>query len=83
MELRKHLENDVVLAKLAAPVERQVRPEAVGVREQRALGSSRGAGRVDEQQPGIGVRLGRCVGRRATAEIVEARPRQLGDPDAT
>ena len=50
MKLREHLEDDVVVAQARRPVEGQVRPEAVRVREERALRLAGRPRRVDEQQ---------------------------------
>ena len=60
VELRQHGEHDVVVRDPGHPVEGEVRPEAVRVREQRALRPARRPRRVDEQQP--------VVVRRAPAE---------------
>jgi hypothetical protein len=50
VELRQHLQDDVLGAQARGEVEREVRPEAVAVREQRALRLPGRAGGVDEQQ---------------------------------
>ena len=50
VELRQHLEHDVVLRDSRRQVEAEVRPEAVRVRQQRALRLAGRAGGVDEQQ---------------------------------
>ena len=51
------LQHDVLRPDAGREVEREVRPEAVRVREQRALRLAGRAARVDEQEP-IGVRRG-------------------------
>ena len=51
VELRQHLQDDVVACQPGGEVEREVRPEAVRVREHGALRPAGRAGRVDEQQP--------------------------------
>ena len=54
MELRQDLQHDVVAVHAGRRVEAEVRPEAVRVREQRTLGLSGRAGRVDEQEAIVG-----------------------------
>ena len=51
VELRQHLEHDVVAADPGREVEREVRPEAVRLGEQRPLRLPRRARGVDEQEP--------------------------------
>ena len=59
VELGQHREDDVVARDARREVERQVRPEAVRVREQRALRPPGRAGRVDEQEAVLVRRLPR------------------------
>ena len=72
VELRQHLEDDVVVAQARRPVERQVRPEAVRVGEERALRLAGRPRRVDEEQ--------RVVVARDVLDVAVGLERRVADP---
>jgi hypothetical protein len=94
VELRQDLQDDVVAGDAGGEVEAQVRPEAVAVREQRALGSARRPGRVDQHErivvfhdrvDGLAMaarheRLGRVTGRPGELRVLvlHEEERRLG-----
>jgi hypothetical protein len=83
MELRQYLQDDVVAVHARGEVEAEVRPEAVRVREQRALRPARGSRRVDEQErivvldvDGCRARIWRVVRSELEAERRHGRSRE-------
>ena len=83
VELRQHLKRDVVGRQPGAEVEGEVRPEAVGVGQQRSLRLSGRARRVDQEQRVVVVDLGRS-GLASCADLAEPPPGRAdrGVPEA-